>query len=184
MKFPENLTIVGTVNVDETTRPLSERVIDRANVLLLSVEVSDRHHEPSAQSPGPWHVGLTEFRKVCTTEPSNELHEFLVCVADILRQAGIGVGLRAHIELERFVANAEGILDPKVALDWGVVQRIVPKIRGFKRNLVESLRELLEEFDDVGAEQSASIVRRWLDDSVSDDEFLDGTDPRLALARI
>lgn len=184
VKFPENLTIVGTVNVDEITRPLSERVIDRANVLLLSVEVSDRHHEPSGQSPGPWHVGLTEFRKVCTTEPSNELHEFLVYVADILRQANIGVGLRAHIELERFVANAEGILDPEVALDWGVVQRIIPKIRGFKRNLEESLRELLDEFDNVGAEQSAAIVRRWLDDSVSDDEFLEGTDPRLALARI
>ena len=184
VKFPENLIIVGTVNVDETTRPLSERVIDRANVLLLSVEVSDRHHKPRGQSPRPWHVGLAEFRKVCTTEPSNELHEFLVYVADILRQASIGVGLRAHIELERFVANAEGILDPEIALDWGVVQRIIPKIRGFKRNLVESLRELLEELDNVGAEQSASIVRRWLDDSVSDDEFLEGTDPRLALARI
>ena len=184
MKFPENLIIVGTVNVDETTRPLSERVIDRANVLLLSVEVSNRHHEPSGQSLRPWHVGLAEFREVCSTEPSNELHEFLVYVADILRQASIGVGLRAHIELERFVANAEGILDPEVALDWGVVQRIIPKIRGFKRNLVDSLRELLEEFENVGAEQSASIVRRWLDDSVSDDEFLEGTDPRLALARI
>ena len=184
VKFPENLIIVGTVNVDETTRPLSERVIDRANVLLLSIEVSDRHHKPSGQALTPWHVGLTEFRKVCTTQPSDEPHEFLVDVADILRQASIGVGLRAHIELERFVANAEGILDPNSALDWGIVQRIIPKIRGFKRTLVESLRELLEEFDKAGAEQSAAIVRRWLDDSVSDDEFLEGTDARLALARI
>ena len=184
VRFPENLIIVGTVNVDETTRPLSERVIDRANVLLLSVEVSERHHQPSGQAPAPWHVGVAEFRKVRTNEPSNELHDFLVAVADILRQASIGVGLRAHIELERFVANAEGILAPEIALDWGVVQRIIPKIRGFKRNLVESLRELLEEFDDVGAEQSMAIVRRWLDDSISDDEFLEGTDPRLALARI
>ena len=184
VKFPENLIIVGTVNVDETTRPLSERVIDRANVLLLSIEVSDRHHKPSGQAPAPWHVGLAEFRKVCTTQPSDERHEFLVDVADILRQASIGVGLRAHIELERFVANAEGILDPNSALDWGIVQRIIPKIRGFKRTLVESLRELLEEFDKAGAEQSAAIVRRWLDDSVSDDEFLEGTDARLALARI
>jgi len=62
--------------------------------------------------------------------------------------------------------------------------RIIPKIRGFKGHLAESLKELLEEFDNVGAHQSASIVRRWLDDNVSDDEFLEGTDPRLALARI
>jgi len=182
--FPDNLIIVGTVNVDETTRPLSERVLDRANVLLLSVEVSDRHHEPNGQVPAPWHVGIAEWRKVCTTEPSDDHHDFLADVADILRQARIGVGLRAHLELERFVANAEGILDDVSALDWGIVQRIIPKIRGFKGHLAESLKELLEEFDNVGAHQSASIVRRWLDDNVSDDEFLEGTDPRLALARI
>ena len=184
LKFPDNLMIVGTVNVDETTRPLSERVLDRANVLLLSVEVSDRHHEPNGQAPAPWHVGIDDWRKVCTTEPSDDHHDFLSDIADILRQARIGVGLRAHLELERFVANAEGILDDVSALDWGIVQRIIPKIRGFKGHLAESLKELLEEFDNVGAQQSASIVRRWLDDSVSDDEFLEGTDPRLALARI
>lgn len=184
LTFPDNLIIVGTVNVDETTRPLSERVLDRANVLLLSVEVSDRHHESNGQTPAPWHVGVTEWRKVCTTEPSDVHHPFLVEIADILRQASIGVGLRAHLELERFVANAEGILDDVSALDWGIVQRIIPKIRGFKGHLAESLKELLEEFDNVGADQSASIVRRWLDDGVSDDEFLEGTDPRLALARI
>ena len=75
-------------------------------------------------------------------------------------------------------------LDDVRALDWGIVQRIIPKIRGFKGHLAESLKELLEEFDNVGADQSASIMRRWLDDGVSDDEFLEGTDPRLALARI
>ena len=184
LKFPDNLMIVGTVNVDETTRPLSERVLDRANVLLLNVEVSERHHQPSGQVPAPRHVGITEWRKICKTEPSDDHHEFLVDLADILRHAGIGVGLRTHIELERFVANADGIIDPEVALDWGIVQRIIPKIRGFKGHLLECLEELLQEFNKVGAEQSAAIIGRWLDDELSDDEFLEGTDPRLALARI
>ena len=185
LSFPDNLIIIGTVNVDETTRPLSERVLDRANVLLLNVEVSDQHHHQSnGQPPRPWHVGIDEWRKVCRAEPSDDHHEFLVDIADILRRAGIGVGLRAHLELERFVANAKGILDEESALDWGIVQRIIPKIRGFKGQLTESLNELLEELEGVGAPQSAEIVRRWLDDSVSDDEFLEGTDPRLALMRI
>lgn len=184
MSLPGNLIIIGTVNVDETTRPLSERVLDRANVLLLSVEVSDRHHKPNGEPPRPWHVGMTEWEKVCTTEPSDKHHEFLTDVANVLRQANIGVGLRAHVELERFVANAEGILDAETALDWGIVQRIIPKTRGFKGHLTATLSKLLEEFEGVGARQSASILSRWLDDRVSDDEFLDGTDPRLALARI
>ena len=184
LRFPDNLIIIGTVNVDETTRPLSERVLDRANVLLLNVEVSDRHHEPIGDPPAPWRVAVAEWREVCITEPSDDHHDFLVEIADILRQASIGVGLRAHLELERFVANAAGILDDEDALDWGIVQRVIPKIRGFKGHLAESLKELLEEFEKVGAKQSASIVRRWLDDSVSDDEFLEGTDPRLALVRV
>ncbi|MCQ3808343.1 MAG: hypothetical protein OXB92_07215 [Acidimicrobiaceae bacterium] len=184
LRFPDNLIIVGTVNVDETTRPLSERVLDRANVLLLNVEVSDRHHKLNGEPPAPWHVAVGEWREICRTEPSDDHHEFLVEIADILRQASIGVGHRAHLELERFVANAAGILDDEDALDWGIVQRIIPKIRGFKGHLAEVLQELLDEFENVGADQSASIVRRWLDDSVSDDEFLEGTDPRLALMRI
>ncbi|MCY4176726.1 MAG: AAA family ATPase [Acidimicrobiaceae bacterium] len=184
LKFPDNLMIVGTVNVDETTRPLSERVLDRANVLLLNVEVSDRHHEPDAELSGPWHVATAEWREVCATQPSGQRHDILIDIADILRPASIGVGLRAHLELERFIANADGVIDDVEALDWGIVQRIIPKIRGFKGHLTESLTELLEEFEKVGAEQSASILRRWLDDQVSDDEFLEGTDPRLALVRI
>lgn len=184
MALPDNLVIVGTVNVDETTRPLSERVLDRANVLLLNVKISNSHHESNGSPPPPWHVGMTEWTDVCATEPSDIHHGFLVEVADILRGSNIGVGLRAHLELERFVANAEQILDPETALDWGIVQRIIPKIRGFKGHLVGTLGELLEEFEAVGAEQSASIIRHWLDERVSDDEFIDGTDPRLALVRI
>ena len=119
LSYPDNLIIVGTVNVDETTRPLSERVIDRANVLHLSVRVSERHHSPNARSEKPWHVSVAEWRKVCVDKPSSDHHEFLIDVADILRGANIGVGLRAHLELERFMANAERVIESVPALDWG-----------------------------------------------------------------
>lgn len=184
LNFPNNLMIIGTVNVDETTRPLSERVLDRANVLLLSVKVSDAHHHPKGEKTQPWHVELSEWQQVCATEPANDHHEFLIDIADILRQASIGVGLRAHLELERFVANARDVLDEESALDWGIVQRIIPKIRGYKGHLSETLTELLKELKKVGAHQSAAIVGSWLSESRSDDEYLDGTDPRLALYRI
>lgn len=116
-------------------------------------------------------------------KPSSDHHEFLSDIADILRQANIGVGLRAHVELERFLANADGILEPERALDWGIVQRLIPKIRGFKGALTDTLEKLAGELRNVGARESAAIIDRWLDDSFSDDEYLDGTDPRLTLAR-
>ena len=88
---------------------------------------------------------------------------------------------RAHIELERFLANASGILDPNTALDLGVLQRIIPKIRGFKRDLVDGLEDLQEALENRSCDRSARIVSSWLGDSVSDDEFLDGTDTRIGL---
>lgn len=179
--FPMNMVLIGTVNVDETTRALSERVLDRANVLQLSVEVSDSHHRAYEASVRPLLVPFRAWQQLCVVQPSDAHHLFLVELADTLRGAGIGVGARAHVELERFIANAEGVLDPVDALDLGILQRIIPKIRGFKRDLLDALEELRTELERVGCRRSAAVVARWLELDISDDEYLDGTDARIAL---
>jgi len=183
LAFPLNLLVIGTVNVDETTRVLSDRVLDRANVLQLSVAVSDAHHRPVSRSVQPWYVPFPEWDLICDMRPDDGHHEFLVEVGELLQGCGIGVGQRAHIELERFVTNAAGVLSPERALDLGVLQRIIPKIRGFKRDLVDGLGELHELLESVGCDRSAAVIAAWLDDRVSDDEFLDGTDARIGLVR-
>ncbi len=182
LPFPRNLIVIGTVNVDETTRVLSERVLDRANVLQLSVSVSDAHHHHHGRgSVQPWYVPFQEWDLICATEPSDAHHDFLVEIGEILQRAGVGVGQRAHVELERFIANAEGVLEPELALDLGVLQRIIPKIRGFKRDLEEALTDLLDELTAKGCRRSGAVVKRWLDPQTPDDEYLDGTDARIGL---
>ncbi len=179
LPFPNNLVLVGTVNVDESTRPLSERVIDRANVIQLSVDLTRRHHDEAQAGPPPrpWLVALNEWRKICTLRPCDEHHDLLVAVAKILARAGVGVGARAHLELERYLSNAAGVLEPEEALDFGLLQRIIPKIRGFKRDLVAALEELRELLEGEGARRCLQVIDAWLEVTVSDDEFLDGTDP-------
>lgn len=183
LSYPPNLVLIGTVNVDESTRPLSERVLDRANVIQLSLNLTRRHHddEVGAAPPRPWLVSRTEWRRVCTLRPSDRHHDLLVSVAQILANAGIGVGARAHLELERYIANADGVLSHEEALDFGVLQRIIPKIRGFKRDLATALEELRELLAEEEAHRSLRVLEAWLEVSVSDDEFLDGTDPRVGL---
>jgi energy-coupling factor transporter ATP-binding protein EcfA2 len=181
LPFPPNLIVLGTVNVDETTRVLSERVLDRANVLQLSVEVSDAHHRRPGRPVQPWYVPFREWDAVCVREPDPGPHELLVDVGAILHGMGIGLGHRSHVELERFVANARGVLEPEPSLDLGVLQRIVPKIRGFKRDLQAGLVELHETLAAADCARSAEVVRQWLDDDVPDDEYLDGTDARIGL---
>src|SRR5262249_60515476 len=112
---------------------------------------------------------------------SEDHHPFLVDLADVLRRMGIGVGVRAHVELERFVANADGVLTAEDALDLGVLQRIIPKVRGFKRDLASGLESLHEELDGAKCVRSAQVVERWLDSSISEDEYIDGTDARIGI---
>lgn len=181
LPFPANMFLVGTVNVDETTRALSERVLDRANVLQLNVDVSDSHHRPRYRSVQPWTVPFEAWRRLCRSDPDDRHHEFLVDVADTLKEIGIGVGIRAHLELERFVANADEVLEPEVALDLGILQRVIPKIRGFKRDLSPGLETLHDDLVSANCERSARVVASWLAPSVSDDEYLDGTDARVGL---
>ena len=183
LPFPRNLIVIGTVNVDETTRVLSERVLDRANVLQLSIAMSSAHHGATSTPVRPWHVPFSEWDAICINRPDPSHHDFLVVVGDVLHSIGIGVGARAHVELERFLANAVGVVPADIALDLGVLQRIIPKIRGFKRDLTNGLDELLEKLEKQSCHRSARVVARWLEPSVSDDEFLDGTDARIGLLR-
>jgi hypothetical protein len=184
LRYPANLIIIGTVNIDETTRPLSDRVIDRANVIQLQLTPSLHHHRPreSRGRVNPLLVPRTEWAGLCQRELDDGIHAFLVEVTACLREVGIGVGMRAHVELERFVTQAAGILEPADALDFGVLQRILPKVRGFKRDLAPGLERLVPLLEARGCRRSLRIVEGWwLDARTSDDDFLDGTDPRLAL---
>jgi hypothetical protein len=182
LSFPRNLLVIGTINLDETTRAVSERVLDRANVIQLSVDVARDHHGAGSLEVRPWQVSFAAWQAICRQDPTDDHHEFLVELAGMFKDCEIGVGVRAHVELERFLANAEGILDPVDALDFGILQRFLPKVRGFKRDLADGLEELRDELGRVGAKRCVSVLERWLDDRVPDDEFLDGTDVRVGLA--
>lgn len=130
-----------------------------------------------------WQVRMRDWRELCASEPSDIHHEFLLEVGEVLNtQMRLGLGVRAHIEIERFIANSEGVIDREEALDLAMLQRIVPKIRGFKRDLAAGLQELHDLFVEVGAERSADVVQLWLADEMSDDAFVDGTHAIVGLA--
>jgi MoxR-like ATPase len=181
--WPENLFLLGTANVDETARGLSERVLDRANVLQLSLAVGEAHHTIHSLDPPepPWLVRFSEWMKICSEQLSGAYHEFLTAVAHEFIGMRLGLGMRTHIELERFLANAEGVLDSVNALDLAVLQRIIPKVRGFKRDLEDGLRRVRRLLVEADCRTCVSVIDEWLRDEVPDETFLDGTDARVGL---
>ena len=126
---PPNLLFTGTVNVDETTQPLSDKVIDRANTLEFFEVQLDKI--PVRQAPpDPVHVSTTAWRGYVATEPDTSFRPHIVAIGQILNRGSLGLGYRVLREIELYLANSAELLDPLVAFDLQVKQRILPRVRG------------------------------------------------------
>jgi MoxR-like ATPase len=180
--LPKNLFFIGTVNVDESTRALTDRVIDRGHMIQLNVHVSRNHHELRSERMEPsWKVGTDAWNLICTTDLDDSRHDDIVQLAEVLQKMRIGVGIRTHIEIERFLANSHQVIDEDEAFDYAILQRLIPKIRGYRRDLEPALIELKQWLHDMDTPKSESVVDYWLSEDRDGDDFIEGTDPFLGV---
>ncbi len=130
LRLPLNLRLIGTVNVDESAYALSDKLLDRANV----IELTD--------------VDLDAFRATYRGPIDEVAWQSIRQVHMIVTRAGQSFGYRTIGEILAYVAQAQGVLAPQTALDLQVKQKILPKLRGednprLRRALVELLVFLL-----------------------------------------
>jgi 5-methylcytosine-specific restriction enzyme B len=121
--IPPNLYIVGTINVDETTNPVSDKVLDRAIVLDMSnIDLVGFLAGLEARDPS-----LAGARAAC------EAH--LTAVQTIMEAHGLGFGYRVAGEALRYhVFAAEKLGSGAVSVtDDLMVQKILVKLRGGER---------------------------------------------------
>ena len=139
--IPENLYIVGTVNMDETTFPFSKKVLDRANTIEFSyVNLIPKHI--TEEKVEPQNV-LNDFLRseylVVATDTTNE--EDLVMktcndlqdLNEILVKANAHVGFRVRDEIVFYMLYnkiAGNLLTYDQALDKEIMQKILPRIQG------------------------------------------------------
>jgi energy-coupling factor transporter ATP-binding protein EcfA2 len=156
--LPLNVYFTGTVNVDESTFGLSDRLLDRANV----IELND--------------VDLEAFRQAYRQPINAQAWRVIEQVETIMQSVGQPFGYRTVAELLRYVERARGVLPTQQALDLQIKQKILPKLRGEDTpKLRRALRELLELFGgkaigandalpaDAPLPQSAIKVQRMLE---------------------
>jgi hypothetical protein len=140
LRFPENVWILGAVNMDETTHHLSPKVLDRVHVLrfgnpmLADWEAIEAEIANGTEDPGltltlaPNEIGRRSDYP--TFDRRDEAAAFLAGIArDYLDPLGIEFGLRAVRQSQGYLNAAElaGIA-PDQALDNVVRQKILPKI--------------------------------------------------------
>ncbi|AXY08007.1 DUF3578 domain-containing protein [Bacillus thuringiensis LM1212] len=169
--IPSNVYIIGTVNMDETTHPLSKKVLDRANTIEFNtvnldyfnflMDVEEKEAEIiSNRSLATEYLHLKE----CFKENENlvrNISNVLIEINKALESVGAQVGYRIRDEICFYMAyNEQGkLLSFDEALDYQIYQKILPRLAGSDGRTEEVLKQLYvlcanEEYDNSNNDAS------------------------------
>ncbi|MNK14028.1 hypothetical protein D3C87_321220 [compost metagenome] len=155
LPVPPNLYLIGTINVDETTNAVSDKVLDRAMVMDMSrVDLEGFLDKLVQREPG--------LAPAVETAGAG-----LIAVHAILASHGLGFGYRVAEEVVRYHDFAGRHLKDSVSpvLDDLMVQKVLVKLRGSERQrpMLGALSQAL-----AGMPQSQALIGRLQTDL---DEF-------------
>ena len=119
VRYPSNLVIIGTVNMDETTHGISDKVLDRA----FTIEF--------------WDVDLAKYprwgERSLDTEHEAKARALLEDLMKSLRPARLHFGWRVVDDVLDYVERVTvdgGATDPAAVLDDVIYAKVLPKLRG------------------------------------------------------
>ena len=163
--LPDNLYIIGTINVDETTYMFSPKVLDRANVIEFKIDHDDMmkylDHSPKVdvKSINGKTANLAAlFVKMSQddiTVDTTSITDTLISFFDELKKVNAEFGYRSAKEIRRFLALADKTngLGKDEAVDAAIVQKLLPKLHGSYKKLrpvLEAMWAICEPKDDEG----------------------------------
>ncbi|GAB4281692.1 MAG: hypothetical protein Fur0025_10410 [Oscillatoriaceae cyanobacterium] len=141
LKIPPQFLFVGTMNEDETTQTLSDKVLDRANVITMSrplkLYLGNQGNAPELGGGG---LSYHQFKSWCKLpNPSNplvrELERLLTQTNQIMEDMGHPFAHRVYQSVVNYIVNYPGVGDnltaaALAALADSFAQKILPKLRG------------------------------------------------------
>lgn len=159
------LRFIGTVNFDETTRLLSDRFLDRVNLIRLTsagLPSVSAVGGPLATATGRM-VTLADMEGWRTESAlPTELGLLLDQMRPLLAQMGCPISPRAYRAICRFVGSAMPIMSQETAFELQVAQRVIPRIRSLvsKRQLdaLDALMQLLKQSTVCAFEETIPLL--------------------------
>ena len=154
VRWPRNLFLFGTVNIDESTLRLSDKVLDRAQVIDTSdIDLASELTDLLASS------------KLLTELERNHVDAILLGVWRSLRVMNAHFGFRAARAMVRFIdeakASSGGSMSIDDALDAQLVQKIFVKLKGEGDVWITTLGEIEETLRPLeGRATSKDTIRR------------------------
>lgn len=177
IQFPKNLYITGTVNVDETTYMFSPKVLDRANVIefkpnqeeVLS-EFIDSSTSQFINPASSWmSLAFMQLAKKVRSEDCphksemEEVKKTMEELLEILSMSDFGFAFRTAKEIRLYVSAALEFrkdVDLTTVIDEQVVQKILPKIHGNRKEIEKLLQDLKAFCDSKNYSESARKIEK------------------------
>jgi len=164
--YPNNLFVIGTVNIDETTYMFSPKVLDRAHVIEFKVTwgeiVNGLEGAVPSELPPLRPEQVNEFMRISQLSDKalpEEDHELLMEILGELHAALGGTRFvfahRTARECLNFIASAQALAKADVVtpqntrnlIDLAVLQKALPKLNGASGTLSKVLEDLMKVSD-------------------------------------
>jgi len=136
-----NVLFVGTMNEDETTQSLSDKVIDRANVLHFGKPDKLKAYQQNVTSNNNWAPITTDTwnKWIVNIDDNNmskyaEIEEKLNDINGTLSDLGRPFGWRTYKAIMSYIINHPNVIikreDGMVPLSDQIAMRVMPKLKG------------------------------------------------------
>lgn len=162
LQVPNTLHFMASIQSDHTSQPLSARLLDRAWVVSMP-EVGSLRLDGNIDIFTPIQTLTKAQLDEAFGWPSNDLHMsenaegIFNALLQAFQEAGRPVSIRSQKAIRSYVAAGSRLFQPTssqplseiIALDYAVLQRLLPKINGSSshyRAHLEAIRKLLEAF--------------------------------------
>ena len=179
IELPDNLFIIGTINVDETTYMFSPKVLDRANVIEFKISVDEMtkfldgigNIDCSSVSSKAAEMGADFVRLANCKEFENEqaTTDTLKAFFTELKSVNAEFGYRSATEIFRFISQAHNNDDTaekmskEEVLDAAILQKLLPKLHGSRKKLEPALKGLWKLCFDPSIKDTMQIARENID---------------------
>jgi hypothetical protein len=167
IELGDNVLFAGTMNEDETTQSLSDKILDRGNVIsfprpkALASRDLGKKLDPfdgrlSKDAWRSWIVDPSEYKGAFTEAASSKIRGALDEINDAMRLVDRAIGHRVLQATEAYVANHPKVLRGtsgsddawKRAFEDQLMQKLMPKLRGVPTD-TKAGKECLERIDTV-----------------------------------
>lgn len=154
LQWPQNLYLIGTVNMDETTHTFSRKVLDRANSIemnevdlswtTLSGEIPEKLNGITNSFFSTEYISSVDISEE-DKQPIQDKMELLQSINNILKRADLHFAYRIRDEVAFYLIlnNKFKLLEQTIAFDYQLMQKILPRIHGSSERVQKVLVELL-----------------------------------------